>query len=141
MFSENGPLTCSNKKASKECQEMLGYSLTQGWWRPNKKFINSSIENQFYVIVRNEKSKKIDFIKVGCNKKEAIEKLKSLTKKDSIGAVLNNNAEIVKKTVTNPKNKGDMQFEDIYAMIGQYHLNNLHLFKNTPKNEKEAGLL
>ena len=34
-----------------------------------------------------------------------------------------------------------MQFEEIYAMIGQYHLNNLHLFKNTPKNEKEAGLL
>jgi hypothetical protein len=92
-------------------------------------------------MVRNEKSKKIDFIKVGCNKKEAIEKLKSLTKKDSIGAVLNSNAEIVKKTVTNPKNKGDMQFEEIYAMIGQYHLNNLHLFKNTPKNEKEAGLL
>ena len=42
--------------------------------------------------MRNEKSKKIDFIKVGCNKKEAIEKLKTLTKKDSIGAVLNSNA-------------------------------------------------
>ena len=37
---------------------------------------------------------------MGCNKKEAIEKLKSLTKKDSIGAVLNRNAELIEKTVT-----------------------------------------
>jgi len=120
---------------------MLGYSLTQGWWKPNKNFIDSSVDNQFYVIVRNEKSKKIDFSNVGCNKKEAIAKLKSLTKKGSIGAVLNSNAEIVEKTVTNPKNKGDMQFEEIYAMIGQYHLKDLQLFKSTPKSEKEAGLV
>ena len=69
-------------------------------------------------MVRNEKSKKIEFTNVGCNKKEAIAKLKSLTKKDSIGAVFNSYAEIVDKTVTNPKNKGDMQYEKIYAMIG-----------------------
>jgi hypothetical protein len=46
-------------------------------------------------MVRNEKSKKIEFSNVGCNKKEAISKLKSLTKKDTIGAVLNSNAEII----------------------------------------------
>lgn len=62
---------------------------------------------------------------MGCNKKEAIEKLKSLTKKDSIGAVLNRNAELIEKTVTNPKNHGDMQFEEIYAMIGQYYIKDL----------------
>jgi hypothetical protein len=26
-------------------------------------------------------------------------------------------------------------------MIGQYHLKDLQLFKNTPKSEKEAGLV
>jgi hypothetical protein len=26
-------------------------------------------------------------------------------------------------------------------MIGQYHLDNLKLFKSTPKNEKDAGLV
>ena len=62
---------------------------------------------------------------MGCNKKEAIEKLKSLTKKDSIGAVLNRNAELIEKTVTTPKNHGDMQFEEIYAMIGQYYIKDL----------------
>jgi len=62
---------------------------------------------------------------MGCNKKEAIEKLKSLTKKDSIGAVLDRNAELIEKTVTNPKNHGVMQFEEIYTMIGQYYIQDL----------------
>jgi hypothetical protein len=44
--------------------------------------------------------------------------LKSLTKKDSIGAVLNSNAEIIEKSITNPKNHGDMKYEKIYSMIG-----------------------
>lgn len=92
-------------------------------------------------MVKNEKTKKIEFIKAGCIKKDAIEKFKSLTKKDSIGAVLNSNAEIIKKTITNPKNNGDMKYQKIYQMIGQYHLENLKLFKSTPKNEKEAGFV
>ena len=48
-----------------------------------------------------------------------------MTKKDSIGAVLDRNAELIEKTVTNPKNHGVMQFEEIYTMIGQYYIQDL----------------
>ena len=93
------------------------------------------------MIVRNEKTKKVEFINAGCIKKDAIAKLKSLTKKGSIGAVLNSNAEIIEKSISNPKKNGDMKYEKIYSMIGQFHLDNLKLFKSTPKNEKDAGLV
>lgn len=62
------------------------------------------------MIVRNEKTKKVEFINAGCIKKDAIAKLKSLTKKGSIGAVLNSNSEIIEKSITNPKNNGDMKY-------------------------------
>lgn len=92
-------------------------------------------------MVKDGKTKKISFAKAEC-REVAAEKLKQLTKqKGSIGAILNSSAQLVEQTLTNPKNKGEMKYENIYEMIGQFHYENLGLFKATPKTEAEAGLI
>lgn len=141
-YSENGPLTCSQTAAHWQCREMLGFALTQGLIKPNKHFIDSKLEDQFYVMVRNEKTKEIKFIKAGSDKEEAVKQMKKLTKKSStIGVVLDSNAQMVEKTLTNSHSKGNMKYEHIYSMIGQYQVKDLGLFTAAPKTEVEAGLI
>jgi hypothetical protein len=60
--------------------------------------------------------------------------------KKLIVALLDKDAKLIEKTVTNPTKEGDARFAMLYGSIGLYQTQHLKQFAHPVKTEKEAGL-
>jgi len=143
VYAETGPLFCSVPSTAFQCRQMAGYALTEGLYKPGKGLFSGkkSDPDAFYLLQRRKGSGQVRMTNAGTDLAKAKELFaKASQNKKLIVALMDSNAKLVEKTVTNPSKQGDARFTMLYGSIGLYQTQHQKQFARPVKTEKEAGL-
>lgn len=122
---------------------MAGYALTEGLVKPEKGLFHGKKagKDAYYLLQRRKGSGRVRLTSVGTDLSEAKQSFaKAAENKKLIVALMDTDAKLIEKTVTNPTKEGDARFSMLYGSIGLYQTENLKQFAHPAKTESEAGL-
>jgi len=142
LYAETGPLFCSVPSRALQCRQMFGYALTKGLIKPHSRFINAKRAPGVYYLLRRRSRGTVTLRRLGTDLARAKEAFARATKGRGHPrvALLDSNARLVEKTVTDPRKTGDARYCQIFGSIGLYHTSFLHLYTRPIKSEAAAGL-
>ena len=145
VYSNTGPLFCSVPTLAFQCREMTGFAITHSLIDPASTLYSSHKPSPsgYHLLQRAKGTPHVKLSSLGAaDLKQARRVFGQVARnKNLIVALLDSKGNLVDRTVTNPKRKGEAKYGMVYSSIGLFQtLKKPGHYSQPIRNERDAGL-